>query len=375
MARKMVVMLIAVGVFLAVIGFVKFRQVQAGIEQGASFQPPPEAVTTVIVRQETWPSTLSAIGTVTADNGVVVSADLPGVVRRIAFESGGRVEAGEVLLELDTRQEEAQLRAAEARLDLARLNFERLRGLLEEGIASRADYDAAEAAKSETEASVGESRATIERKTIRAPFAGVLGIRQASLGQYLNAGDPIVPLQSLHRLHVDFSVPQQELRHLRVGGQVQVTTESRPPVETSGRITALDSVVDEATRNVRVRATLANPGLRLRPGMFVVSRVILDERQDLLALPASAISYAPYGDSVFVVEEMKDPRGRPYRGVRQQFVKLGGSRGDQVAVLSGIEPGEEVVSSGAFKLRNGAAVLVDNDIQPGNDPAPKPANN
>jgi len=374
-ARKMVVMLIAVGVFLAVIGFVKFRQVQAGIEQGASFQPPPEAVTTVIVRQETWPSTLSAIGTVTADNGVVVSADLPGVVRRIAFESGGRVEAGEVLLELDTRQEEAQLRAAEARLDLARLNFERLRGLLEEGIASRADYDAAEAAKSETEASVGESRATIERKTIRAPFAGVLGIRQASLGQYLNAGDPIVPLQSLHRLHVDFSVPQQELRHLRVGGQVQVTTESRPPVETSGRITALDSVVDEATRNVRVRATLANPGLRLRPGMFVVSRVILDERQDLLALPASAISYAPYGDSVFVVEEMKDPRGRPYRGVRQQFVKLGGSRGDQVAVLSGIEPGEEVVSSGAFKLRNGAAVLVDNDIQPGNDPAPKPANN
>jgi len=368
-------MLLAVGAFLAVIGFVKFRQVQAAIEQGAMFQPPPEAVTTVIARQETWPSTLSAIGTVTAVNGVVVSADLPGVVRRIAFESGGHVDAGEVLVELDTRQEQAQLKAAEARLELARLNFDRMKGLLAEGIASRADYDASEAEKAGAEAMVGESRATIERKTIRAPFDGVLGIRQVNLGQYLNGGDPIVPLQSLDPVHVDFSVPQQELRQLRVGGAVRVTTEGRPAIEATGRITAIDSIVDPATRNVRVQATLANPGHRLRPGMYVVPEVILNARQDLLALPASAISYAPYGDSVFVVEEMKDPQGRSYRGVRQQFVKLGVARGDQVAVLSGIEPGAEVVSSGAFKLRNGAAVLVNNDVQPGNDPAPKIENN
>jgi membrane fusion protein (multidrug efflux system) len=375
MSKRMIVMLAGVVVFLGVTGSVKFRQVQGAIAQAASFQPPPEAVTTIVSQQEEWPATLGAIGTVAAVHGVTVSADLPGIVDAIAFDSGRTVQAGETLLRLDTRQERAQLVAAESQRDLARLNLDRLQGLREEGIVSQADYDRASAEHKQAEARVGEIRATIERKQIRAPFTGVLGIRQVNLGQYLNGGDPVVPLQSLDPIYVNFAVPQQEVGQLRVGGEVRVAAEGVSGPEAVGRITAVDSIVDEATRNVRVQATLANPGGRLRPGMFVKAQVVLGESASVVALPASAISYAPYGDSVFVLEDLRSPKGEAYRGVRQQFVKLGGSRGDQVAVVSGLDAGQEVVTSGAFKLRNGAAVRVNNQIQPSNDPAPRPEDN
>ncbi len=231
------------------------------------------------------------------------------------------------------------------------------------------------AERKQAEGMVGEIRATIDRKTIRAPFSGVLGIRQVNLGQYLKSGDPVVSLQALDPIYVDFSVPQQEMGRMRVGGEVRVAAEGLALSEVPGRITAVDSVVDEATRNVRIRATLENPKHRLRPGMFVTARALLDNKDAVIALPASSIAYAPYGDSVFIVEEMKGPDGQGYRGARQQFVKLGGSRGDQVAVLSGVEPGAEVVTSGVFKLRNGAAVEAHNDVQPGNDPKPSPEDN
>jgi len=280
-----------------------------------------------------------------------------------------------VLVELDTRQEQAQLAAAEAQRELARLDLERMRGLRAEGIVSQADFDRADAEDKQADARVGEIRATIERKTIRAPFGGILGIRQVNLGQYLTGGDPVVPLQSLHPIYVDFSVPQQEVGGLRVGAEVHVSSEGPSGVALTGRITAIDSVVDQATRNVQVQATLANPQGRLKPGMFVEARVVTGESRSVVALPASAVSYAPYGDSVFVVGDVAGPNGQTYRGVRQEFVKLGHARGDQVAVLSGVEAGEEVVTSGAFKLRNGAAVRVDNEVQPGNDPAPRPEDN
>jgi membrane fusion protein (multidrug efflux system) len=328
-----------------------------------------------MARREQWPATISAIGTVTAVQGVTVSADLPGIVDRIAFDSGRTVQAGDILAELDTRQEQAQLAAARAQRDLARLNLERMGGLVQQGIVAQAEYDRAAAEEKQAEARVGEIRATIERKTIRAPFSGILGIRQANRGQYLNAGDPIVPLQSLHPIYVDFAVPQQEVSELRVGREVRIAAENVGGAELAGRITAIDSIVDEATRNVKVQATLANADGRLRPGMFVEARVILGTGSTVVALPASAISYAPYGDSVFVVGEMQGPNGEAYRGVRQHFVKLGGARGDQVAVVSGVNAGEEVVTSGVFKLRNGAAVHVNNEIQPGNDPQPKPEDN
>jgi membrane fusion protein (multidrug efflux system) len=356
------------------LGTVKARQIQTMMAQAASFQPPPEAVTTVVARAERWPSRLAAIGTVKAERGVTLSADLPGVVEAIRFESGRAVRAGEVLVELDTRQERAQLAAAEAQRELARVNFERVSGLVGQGIVAQAELDRTSAEHKQAEARAGEIRATIERKQIRAPFAGVLGIRQVNLGQYLNAGDPIVSLQALDPIHVDFSVPQQQLGEVAVGRDVQVSV-AQSGAAFKGRVTAVDAVVDQATRNLQVRATFANPTAALRPGMFVEAQVVTGDGRSVLVLPASAISYAPYGDSVFVVAEAKGANGQAAKVVSQQFVKLGEARGDQVAVLSGVEQGAEVVSSGAFKLRSGAPVQVNNEVQPSNEAHPKPEDN
>jgi membrane fusion protein, multidrug efflux system len=254
---------------------------------------------------------------------------------------------------------------------LARLNLERMKSLRESGVISQSDYDRVAAEAKQGEARVGEIRATIERKTIRAPFSGVLGLRQVNLGQYLAGGDALVTLQSLNPIYVNFGVPQQDAVHTRVGRQVRITTEEGSGAQFAGRVTAVDSVVDTTTRNVQVQATIANPDGRLRPGMFVQTAVTLGDSRSVVALPASAISYAPFGDSVFIVAELKGPDGKTYRGVRQQFVKLGSARGDQIAVVSGVNPGDEVVTSGVFKLRNGAAVQVNNKVQPTNNPAPK----
>jgi membrane fusion protein (multidrug efflux system) len=377
MAKRMILMLAVTAAIVAGLGFVKFKQIQIAIAQGAAFQPPPDAVTTIVAREETWPATLTAIGTMAAVHGVTVSADLPGTVDRIAFESGRDVRQGDVLAQLDTRQERAQLAAVEAQQELARLNFERMQGLLKERVISQSEFDRATAEAHQSDARVGEIRAAIDRKTIRAPFTGLLGIRQVNLGQYLAAGDPLVGLQSLNPIYVNFGVPQQDAPRIRMGHDIRVTSpagstqQASDPILT-GRVTAMDSVVDEKTRNVQVQATLANPGGRLRPGMFVQTEVALGTGRAVISLPASAISYAPFGDSVFVVTEMKDPAGKPYRGVRQQFVKVGGARGDQIAILSGVKPGEEVVTSGVFKLRNGAAVQINNSVRPANNPAPKP---
>lgn len=374
MAKRMILMLAFMAVLVTALGVVKFQQIQTAIAEGAAWQPPPEAVTTIVAGEDSWPARLTAIGTVTAVQGVTVSADLPGLVERIAFESGRPVRRGDVLIRLDTRQEQAQLTAAEAQRDLARLQLDRVQGLREKGVVSQAEYDSALAQHTQAEARVGEIRATIERKTIRAPFSGILGIRQVDLGQYLNPGDPVVPLQSLHPIHVDFAVPQQEVGRLRDGTEVAVSLEGDAAAPLAGRVTALDSIVDEATRNVQIQATFDNPDGVLRPGMFVEVQAVTGAGRPVIALPASAIHYAPYGDSVFIVEELEGPNGQSYLGVRQQFVRLDGSRGDQVAVVSGVEPGEEVVTSGAFKLRNGVAVLVNNEVQPANDPAPRPEN-
>jgi membrane fusion protein (multidrug efflux system) len=370
--KRMTIMLAALLLFIGSIGFVKFEQIRAAIAAGAAYRPPPEAVTTIVTRVDEWPQSLSAIGSVEAVQGVTVSADLPGIVERIAFESGHAVDAGETLVELDISQERAQLAAAEAQRDLLRLNLERSRRLIETGAIAQAENDRIAAEAKQAEAHVGEIEATIARKTVRAPFAGVLGIRQVALGQYLAAGQPIVPLQSRNPIYVNFSVPQQDVAALRIGAEVRAAAERIAVDPAVGRITAINSVVDEGTRNVQVQATFENPRGRLRPGMFVDVQVAVGASQRVIALPASAIHYAPYGNSVFIVGEMKAPDGSPYRGVRQQFVKLGGARGDQVAVTSGVQAGDEVVTSGVFKLRNGAAVVVNNQVRPGNDPAPKP---
>jgi membrane fusion protein (multidrug efflux system) len=370
----MIAMLAATVAIVAGLGFVKVKQIQTMIAQGAAYQPPPEAVTTIVAAEERWPSTLNAIGTVAAVRGVTVSADLPGVVDRIAFESGQAVHEGDVLAVLDTRQERAQLAAAEAQRDLSRVNYERIQGLLDERVVSRAEFDQATANERQARARVGEIGAAIDRKTVRAPFSGVLGLRRVNLGQYLSAGDALVTLQSLNPIYVDFGVPQQAMTAVRAGRVVRITADDRVGVVLEGRITAIDSIVDASTRNIQAQATVGNADGRLRPGMFVQAEVVVGASSAVISLPASAISYAPYGNSVFVVSDVKDQNGKTYRGVRQQFVKLGPARGDQIAVVSGVKPGEEVVTSGVFKLRNGAAVLVNNKIRPGNNPAPKPEN-
>ena len=371
MTKRMSVMLAVVIAFIAIIGSIKYFQIKGAMAQQGAFQPPPEAVTTVIAKAEPWQMNLSAIGSVTAVNGVTVSADLPGMVESITFDSGHTVNRGDVLVRLDAKQERAQLAAAEAQRELLRVDLERSRGLLANGVLPQATYDSVAAQYKQAQARVGEIQATIQRKVIRAPFAGVLGIRQINLGQYLEGGAAVVSLQAVRPAYVNFTVPQQEIGKLSVGSQVQVTSDALASPET-GKVNAFGSTIDEATRQAHVQAIFPNASGKLRPGLYVEVQLPSGATNQAVTLPASAISYAPFGDSVFIVEDVKGKDGKSYRGVRQQFVKLGGSRGDQVAVTTGVKAGEEVVTSGVFKLRPGAAVQVNNTVQPGNSATPKP---
>jgi membrane fusion protein (multidrug efflux system) len=315
---------------------------------------------------------MSVIGTAAAIEGVTVSADLPGTVDKIHFESGEAVHEGDVLVELDTRQERAQLANMEAQRDLAHIQYGRSNELVKAGVISKSEYDNAAAQQKATDAQVGDIKAAIARKTIHAPFSGILGIRQISLGQYLAAGQAIVSLQALNPIYVNFGVPQQDAPKMGIGHSLRVTSDDLPGMSFTGKINALDSVINEQTRNIQVQATFQNPVGKIRPGMYVQVELSLGKPRDVIPLPASAINYAPYGDSVYVVTDMKDAKGNAYRGVKQQVVKVEGSRGDQVAVISGLNPGDEVVSAGVFRLRNAAPVLINNKVQPGNNPNPKP---
>jgi membrane fusion protein (multidrug efflux system) len=357
--------------FIAAVGSFKFFQIKAAMSQ--SWTPPPESVTTVVAKQETWTGSLNAIGSVAAVNGVTVAADLPGIVEQISFDSGRNVSKGEVLVRLDTRQERAQLAAAQAQLELARLALQRNQGLAQKGIVPQANYDQALAEFKSADANVNQIQATIERKTIRAPFSGMLGLRQVNLGQYVAGGAPIVSLQAIRPAYVNFAVPQQELTRMAKGSAIEVVSDALGKSEL-GKISALDSVVDESTRNVRVQATFDNAAGNLRPGMYVEAKLASGGSTSVIMIPSSAVVYAPFGDSVYIVTNMKDDKGKPYQGVRQQFVKLSGARGDQVAVISGVKAGDEVVTSGAFKLRPGAAIIINNSVQPANSPNPRPEN-
>ena len=380
----MFIMLVIVGVIAGALnafdGF-KNKMMKAAF---AKMAPPPPAVTTLVAKAQTWHPVLSAVGSLKAINGVQVSTDLPGIISEIAFESGKPVKKGDLLLKLDTKQEEAQLRAAEARLDLAKVSLARKQDLLDKKAAPQADYDAAAAEARQAKAAMEEVQAVIERKTIRAPFDGLLGIRQVNLGQYLNAGVPIVPLESCDPIYVEFNLPQQHLSQIALHKKVRLSAPGVSDKEFQGEITAIDSRVDEATRNVQIEATVSNPEHKLRAGMFTNVELLLPDQKGVLALPASSINYAPYGDSIFIVKEGKSSDGKPQKQAVQQFVKLGTSRGDQITVLSGLTDGDEVITSGVFKLRSnepvqtkGSAPLpqpvnINNEIQPGNEENPNP---
>ena len=351
---------------------VKGGQIAAMMKAGKSFAPPPESVSSAKVQAAEWQSSRAAIGTLVAVRAVTVGAELPGTVREVDFESGRAVKQGQVLIRLDTSTERAQLEASEADATLARINLDRAKSLRQAGSNTPADLDAAEARAKQAEATVASLQATIAKKTIRAPFDGRVAIRQVELGQVVSPGTTIASLQSVHPIHADFWLPQQALADLRAGQRARIRTDIFPGASWEGQVTTVNPEVDVATRNVRVRATFANPDGRLRPGMFVNVEVLSPEKRPVLVIPATAVIYAPYGDSVFALEEQKDAAGKATLVARQRFVRLGERRGDLVAVVSGLSAGETVVGSGAFKLRNGAAVVVHDDLAPQAELAPKP---
>ncbi len=365
-----------IGLFVLVGGLagIKYKQIGVLLAQGKQYVPPPEIVTTAPVRAESWETLLTSVGSLDAVQGVTVTAEVTGKVVRIAFEPGSKVATGDLLVQQDVSAETARLRSAEATAELARINFERSRKLLPDKVISQSDYDNNQAQLTQALAQVDNIRAVIAKRTIRAPFAGRLGIRQINLGQIINDGQAIVTLQSMDPIFVNFQIPQQQLALIRAGLEVRVTSDAIPDRVVKGKITAINPEVDAATRNIRVQATLVNSEEQLRPGMYANVAIVLPAKADVLAIPATAVLYAPYSDSVFVIEQKKDENGTSSgKTVRQQFVRLGEKRGDYIAVASGLNADESVVSTGVFKLRNGQAVVVDNKLAPEFKLAPKPS--
>jgi len=372
MKRRILLAVVGLLIVISVLAGVKAMQIRSMIEQGKKAVLPPDTVTIAAARADSWETSLSAVGTLTAVQGVTVAAELPAKVVEIAFVPGAKVKRGDLLIRQDTSVEEAQLPGAEAQVKLTESVLARNVEMLKEKIISEADHDAAVAGHRQAMSQVEILRATIAKKTIRAPFGGRLGVRQVNLGQALREGDPIVTLQSLDPIFVDFALPQQELSRLRVGLPVRVTCDALPGLTINGRITTVNPLVDADTRNIRLQATVANTVEKLRPGMFVSAAVGLPVRQKVLAIPGTAVLHAPYGDSVFVVVDDKEGKGG--KTLRQQFVRLGERRGDYVAVTSGLKEGENVVSTGVFKLRNGQSVVVDNRLSPPFQESPSPEN-
>ncbi len=375
MILRFILTLIGVAALIAAIVFVKGTQFSAMGAAQAAMVMPPDVVSAATVNEDTWEDSLAATGTLVAVQGVTVSAEVAGKITRITFEPGATAAAGDLLVQLDTSTEEAQLASTEATVALAELNLRRQRDLRDQKTNSPSDLDSAEAQSKQAAAAAAAIRAVIAKKSIRAPFAGRLGLRYVNLGQNLNAGDAISSLQTLDPIYVNFSVPQQKLSLLKAGGAVRLSSDVAPGEKFEGRINAISPEVDQATRSVRVQATLANPSERLRPGVFASVEIVLPSVQRVLAIPATAILYSPSGDSVFVIEEKKDAKtGKPTMTLRQQFVQLGSTRGDFVNVTSGLKAGEQIVTSGVFKLHSGGAVVIDNTYAPNAQPTPKPAN-
>jgi len=350
---------------IGLLGGIKFLQIKSMIAYGNQFVPPPVTVTVATATNDTWESQLTAVGSLEAVQGVMVTAELPGKIVKIDFEPGSKVKAGDLLIQQDITSEKAQLRAAKTDVNLTRMNLKRAKQLLADKVIPQSQFDTSNAEFEQAVARRDDIRATIAKKTIRAPFAGRLGIRLVSLGQVLNEGQDIVSHQSLDPIFANFLLPQQQLAKVREGMIVRVNTDVLSGEAIEGRITAINSEVDAATRNIRIQATVANPDERLRPGMYADVAIVMPSKLSVLTIPATSVLYAPYSNSVFVVEQNNgDENQQPQKILRQQFVSLGEQRGDFVAVISGLKEDDAVVSTGVFKMRNGLAVVVDNTLAP-----------
>ena len=373
MKRNIIISLVIVLAVVAVLAGVKTWQIHTLIAAGQASAPPPETISAAVAHEEQWQDTLTAIGSINAVQGVTVSPEIAGKVSEITFESGAVVAKGDLLVRLDTSSEEAQLRAIEAQVELAQLNADRTRQLRTNNTVSQSELDATEATLKQQQGNADAIRATIEKKTIRAPFAGQLGIRLVNLGELLDVGKPIVSLQALLPVFADFSLPQQELARLKTGLAVRVTSDTYPGQHFDGTLTAINPDLDATTRSVRLQATFENAEKQLHPGMFVRVEVIFPDEQTVLAVPATAILSAPYGDSVYVIESRPGKNGgKPEAVVSQKFVRTGRSHGDFISILTGLKAGDRVVSAGVFKLRNGMSVQENNETTPQPSNSPKP---
>ena len=358
-----------------VLAAVKYAQINTMIKAGENMVMPPEKVNAAEVREEDWRPRLTAVGSVMAVRGALLPAETEGIVRRIAFEPGADVKAGAELVQLNAEVVQAQLREAEAAANEARAYLARVKEAAASGSVAASELDAADARLKSADARVENIQATIAKKTIRAPFAGKLGIRQISVGQFLQMGSPVVSLQALDPVFVEFSLPQQRIGDVAEGLTVAVSADGYPGHTFEGRVTAVNPDVDPQTRNVRVQATLPNHDGRLRPGMFVSVELMMARSERLLFIPATAVLNAPFGDSVYVLEEKPGAAGAPPSlVVQQRFVRLGTRQGDFVAALEGLKAGERVVSTGVFKLRPGMPVEIDNTLAPKFNFAPQPNN-
>ena len=373
MKKRMTIMLVLAGlVFGGIFGFQAFKgyMMQKYMRAGGM---PPQTVSTTVAGYQEWQPTLEAVGSLSAVRGADLSTELPGIVSAIRFKEGDDVKAGTVLLELNADSDIAKLHSLQAAADLAATTYKRDKEQFGVKAISRQALDASEANLKQARASVAEQQALVDKKVIRAPFAGRLGVRNVDLGQYVNAGTAMVTLQSLDPIDADFYLPQQALGQLRVGQEVTLKTDAWPGEVFSGTVAVIDPKVDPNTRNVRVRARLDNPDKKLLPGMYGSVDIVAGKTRRLITLPQTAVTYNPYGNIVYLVEsEGKDEKGQPKLVARQAFVTTGDTRGDQVAILKGVKEGDVVVTSGQIKLRKGSPVVVNNSIQPANEPNPQP---
>jgi membrane fusion protein (multidrug efflux system) len=374
MKWKIVIAIVAVLVIVGALAGTKALQIKKLTSM--PWTQPPETIASAVAHSEKWQDSFSAVGSISAVQGVTLTPEIAGTISQIAFESGAVVKKGDLIVKFDTRTEEAQLKAANAQLEWAKVSAERARKLRTDSTVSQSELDQAEASFQQAKANADAIQALIDKKTIRSPFAGKLGIRQINLGEYVDAGKPIVSLQSLTPVYADFSLPQQDLSQLKTGMVVRISMDAYTNKQFEGILTALNPNLDETTRSVRLQATLDNPDQLLRPGMFARVEVLLPNTQDVLVIPATAILSAPYGDSVYLVEQSTNaPVGTNGPGLiaKQQFVRVGRARGDFVSVESGLKDGDHVVSAGLFKLRNQAPVLENNEISPKPNEKPKPS--
>ncbi|MFM2294199.1 MAG: hypothetical protein RLZZ350_612 [Verrucomicrobiota bacterium] len=368
--NKTIAIILVVIVF-AVLAGVKAMQIGTLISAGKSFVMPPETISSAVAHEETWSDAIPSVASITAAQGVTLTAEIPGTVSEIAFESGAVVTNGQLLVRLDTSTEAAQLRAMEAEVALWKLNFARAQQLVTNNAMSKSELDAAEATLKQGEANADVIRAAIAKKNIRAPFAGRTGIRMVNLGAYLDKAMPVVSLQSLAPLYAEAMLPQQSLAALKPGLPVKISSDAYPGKTFGGTLTAINPDFDSASRSVRVQATLANEEQALHPGMFARIEIALPDQEKVLAVPATAVLSAPFGDSVFVIENSTNASGGLV--VRQQFVRVGRAKGDFVSVSGGLKVGERVAASGLFKLRNGMSVVVNDELTPKSEKKPTPS--